>query len=462
VKTVTRFTRDDAAVVAAFTLGLSMFVRSQLLSIALLVPVLALTVHAALARGSSGYDGVGSRSLLVRKVVMTFGVVLFFSSLVRNVSPDSVVEWTAVVGFAVYLAITGWMTLNPRFGKIAFVAFVTLFSIVLLWVLVVTRDTHELIDVVMFQTNSAEALAEGINPYGMTFPDIYGAESDKFYGPGVSVDGVLQIGFPYPPLSLLIVAPFEWIFGDVRIALAIALIASSALMAGLSSGWRARSAATSFLLVAPLPYIVRLGWTEPLLVLGLVAVMVSTSSGWRGTSYVSGLMASLKQSAVLAVPSTLLLFERPWSRAQVVGHFLRMALIVAVTTIPFFLWNPAGFLSSVVEFQIIQPFRADSLAFPAVWAMYVGEPSSIVTTFVPLVLVIVGVTLSLRRTPTGSRGFALSTALVMLVAFSFSKQAFPNYYLLVIALLFAAAACPIDDSEDADTESMTDHRMSAR
>jgi len=67
VKTVTILTRDDAAVVAAFTLGLSMFVWSQLLSIALLVPVLALTAHAALGRESTGFDGVGPRSLLIRR-----------------------------------------------------------------------------------------------------------------------------------------------------------------------------------------------------------------------------------------------------------------------------------------------------------------------------------------------------------------------------------------------------------
>jgi len=69
---------------------------------------------------------------------------------------------------------------------------------------------------------------------------------------------------------------------------------------------------------------------------------------------------------------------------------------------------------------------------------------------------------TLRRTPIGPRGFALSTALVMLVAFSFSKQAFANYYLLVVALLFAAVACPIDDSSDSGTESMPDHQMRAQ
>lgn len=164
-------------------------------------------------------------------------------------------------------------------------------------------------------------------------------------------------------------------------------------------------------------------------------------------------MASVKQSAVLAVPSTLLLFERPWTRPQVLGHFLTMALVVVATTVPFFLLNPAGFLTSVVELQFMQPFRPGSLAFPAAWATFFGEPSRAVTTVVPLVLVTAAVVTTLRRTPTGSRGFALSTALVMLVAFSFSKQAFLNYYLLVIALLFAATACPMDDSVDSGADS---------
>jgi len=450
---VTQFTRDDAAIVAAFTLGLSMFVQSQLLAIALLIPVLALTLHAALGRESPGFDGIGPRSLLIRRVVLALGVTLFADSLGRALEPDSVAEWLPILGCGFVLAITGFMTLSARFGKIAFIAFVSTFSIVLLWVLAETHASRELIDVVIFQADSAGALAEGVNPYGMTFSDIYPTTSGLLYGPGVSVDGVLHFGFPYPPLSLLIVAPFEWMFGDFRIAHAIALISSSALMASLSSGWRARSAAASFLLVAPLPFIVRFGWTDPLLVLGLVAVMVSASHGFRGTSYISGLMASVKQSAVLAVPSTLLLFERPWTRPQVVRHFLTMAVVVAATTIPFFLLNPAGFLTSVVELQFIQPFRPGSLAFPAAWASFFGEPSRAVTTVVPLVLVTSAVATTLRRTPTGSRGFALSTALVMLVAFSFSKQAFPNYYMLVIALLFAAAASSIEDSVDSGADS---------
>ena len=44
----------------------------------------------------------------------------------------------------------------------------------------------------------------GANPYAITFPDIYRQNGD-FYGPGLSVGGRLQFGFPYFPLSLLLV-----------------------------------------------------------------------------------------------------------------------------------------------------------------------------------------------------------------------------------------------------------------
>ena len=45
------------------------------------------------------------------------------------------------------------------------------------------------------------ALARLDSPYSITFPNIYPDES--LYGAGLVVDGQVQFGFPYPPLSLL-------------------------------------------------------------------------------------------------------------------------------------------------------------------------------------------------------------------------------------------------------------------
>src|SRR4029077_14453152 len=81
------------------------------------------------------------------------------------------------------------------------------------------RDPH--IDVFLFQQSSAEALLHGGNPYTTHIQNIYSYNSRAVfqnplrYGPGTTAygpgvvgdDGCLTYGFPYPPLSLLIVLP---------------------------------------------------------------------------------------------------------------------------------------------------------------------------------------------------------------------------------------------------------------
>ena len=63
-----------------------------------------------------------------------------------------------------------------------------------------------IIDVWFFQQQSAAALLEGRDPYGVRYRDVY-SRNLGFYGENVSVDGWLQYSFPYPPLTLLLVAP---------------------------------------------------------------------------------------------------------------------------------------------------------------------------------------------------------------------------------------------------------------
>ena len=58
-----------------------------------------------------------------------------------------------------------------------------------------------LVDVFVFQRDSAAALREGSNPYSITFPNIYG--NSEFYGPNLVVVGRLMFGAPYPPVGVV-------------------------------------------------------------------------------------------------------------------------------------------------------------------------------------------------------------------------------------------------------------------
>jgi len=417
-----------------------MYIRPQALSIALLA--LAIVLATAAAVGGDFRLSMSADRLygIVIRFVLAFGVLYFAVSLRALVEPGSATEWASWVILIVVVGATAFGTLDERFGARASAVFFLFYSLAIVWVLMPTFQGDPLMDVMQFQQGAAEALYDGTNPYAIRFPDLYGAKSVLFYGNGVSVDGILNFGFPYLPLSLILIIPFDWVLSDIRVAHAVAIVGAGVLMALTGRDARSRAAAAAFLLVAPVLFVLKFGWTEPLVVLGAVGVMFGAARGHRGTSFLTGVLVSIKQYGVLFLPSSLLLLERPWKPKQIVMHLLKACTVVAVTTLPFFLWNPEAFIRSVVELQFLQPFRVDSIAFPAMFADYFGEPNRIVGAVLPIVLVGFVAVATWARTPSGAQGFALASGLTLLTAFAFSKQSFDNYYLVVIALLFGAAA----------------------
>ena len=86
------------------------------------------------------------------------------------------------------------------------------------------------VDQLLTQVEDAfAALRRGRNPYSLTTPNIYG--DSLFYGPGLVVDGRLQVGFPYFPLGLLLVAPGQLLAGDYRYGELAAMNIAAILMA---------------------------------------------------------------------------------------------------------------------------------------------------------------------------------------------------------------------------------------
>src|SRR5262249_6839710 len=109
----------------------------------------------------------------------------------------------------------------------------------------ICRATTKIVmDVVLFHRDGLKAFLQGVSPYGLTFPDIIG--DPRIYGPTVSVAGRLTIGFPYPPLSLLMSLPGH-LFGDYRYSHLLAMTGAAALMAHLRPTRLATFGATLFL-----------------------------------------------------------------------------------------------------------------------------------------------------------------------------------------------------------------------
>ncbi|HUH06869.1 MAG TPA: glycosyltransferase 87 family protein [Egibacteraceae bacterium] len=341
--------------------------------------------------------------------------------------------------------VLGWDVLRPRprirWAVPAFVAAVGVVGVI------ATLPLSTGIDVLMFQEISADRLLAGENPYAGDFPDPYSpANSARVYGPGVAVDGVLKFGYPYPPLTLLLVLPGA-LLGDVRVAQLAAVLAAGWLMATLRGGsWRARTGAALFLTSPAIFFVTARGWTEPFLIALLVAMVWSYLRRSRWSDVILGLFTVSKQYVVLLAPLYLLLIQRPWTWRSIAPTALRAAVVGSAVTLPFALWDLQAFWWSVVELQFRQPFRPDALSLLAVAVNATGWPPPSTFAWLPLVAGVAALAAALRWAPRSATGMAAGSAIVMLAFLLMSKQAFTNYYFFAIGALTLAVAA----SEGAD------------
>jgi hypothetical protein len=312
--------------------------------------------------------------------------------------------------------------------------------------LVLQGSPQPAVDVFFFQRDGGAALTEGRNPYAMRFPNIYGPDT-PFYGPGLVEDGWLTFGFPYLPLSLLLVLPGHLIAGDVRYANLTALILSGVFIGYARPGAVAALAACVCLFTPVGLLILERSWTEPLVVVLLAATIFLACRAPRAAPYAYGLLLAVKQYMVLAVPLTYMLARA--TRVEL-SRLLTIALVIAAAaTIPFVLWDPTAFIDSVVTLQFKQPFRTDALSYPA-WIVSRGGPRW--TGALSFAAAAVALGLVLRFAPRTPAGTAASVAFVYFAFFAWNKQAFANYYFFVIgALCCAVSAAPLKKTEDIST-----------
>ncbi|MDQ3265764.1 MAG: hypothetical protein M3Y59_19270 [Myxococcota bacterium] len=284
------------------------------------------------------------------------------------------------------------------------------------------------IDVFVFQRDSAQALLQGTNPYAITFPNIYG--HGAFYGPGLVVNGRLAFGYPYPPLSLLFSTLSQALGGDVRYAQLVAMTATGGLLAYLRPGRFGALAAALYLFTPRSLFVLEQSWTEPFVVLFLAATVFCAVRCPRALPYALGAFLAVKQYAVLAVPVSLLLLGAQARLRDLVSFWGRAAAVTAALVLPLALWDPPAFWHSVVALQFFQPFRADALTYLGWFAGPGGAaPSGAALAFVGA---LVAAALALWRAPRSPAGFALGTSLVFILFFALNKQAFCNYYFFVI------------------------------
>ena len=189
----------------------------------------------------------------------------------------------------------------------------------------------------------------------------------------------------------------------------------------------------AFLFLPRSLFVLEQSWTEPLCVatLGGLAVLLAkrTHSVWRGV--LLGLFFSSKQYVALAA-LPLLKLRRCRLSAWVVGAAVGVLLVV-----PFALWNWEALCHDVLGFFLKSEHRPEALSLAGGLKRHGYELQWWLVT--PLWAAGVGFfTWRMKRT---LAGMLFATTSIWLVFFLVGKQAFMNYwYLIMYGLLLAAAA----------------------
>jgi hypothetical protein len=390
------------------------------------------------------------KALRERNVVFAIGLALVIQIGLLVVWPpgtaNALQDPGKLIPFRVAMVVAGIigvsLVIAPGHSAPRLAAVVAIYLLAGVWVISLSPNPPN--DVWYVQQAAGHALMHGQNPYAVNMPNIYGPDSG-FYAPSIVRGDVLDIGFPYPPLSLLIVLPGV-LLGDARYALLAASATASVVMTRIRGGPVGIGAGLLLLLTPRTYFLIEQAWTEPVAVLLLAVLVFAASRESRLTTPLAGLLAVVKQYMPLALPLAVLMAPRPikWmALGRAAGVAIGAALIV---TVPLIIWNAAAFWHSVVEVQFLQPSRADALAYPA-WLMpqvpWVGS----VAGFLALGSAIVLIVWRAARTPAG---FAGATAFAYFAFFAFNRQAFANYYYFVIgALCIAVAATSVRDGTQA-------------
>ncbi len=379
-----------------------------------------------------GHAVIGRLHHIVSTAALLVSAVLFCRSGVAAALPAHEHRLALVLGMS--MSVTGVAICAVRRTRLPRLHDLLLLLAASQTLLLVTQLPIPGIDVLQYQRESATALLEGSNPYAMTFRDPYTPEqSALFFGPGVSVDGVLQFGNPYMPLPTLLALP-GLLLGDVRYSSGLALLASAWLIAAATRSRYGYIGGALLLLCPAFPDMAVFGWTEAYVVLLLSATWFCQRRAPRLLPYVAGLFFVSKQYTIVVAPALLLLLPRPWRWRDALAFGLRAVAAASVVTLPMVLRDPDAFLHSAVLLQFRQPFRLDALSYLA-WAQPAAPQQWMLLPFGLAALTWASIFWRDRRRPVS---FPLALALVFLVFFAFNKQAFINYYFLVIGSLCAA------------------------
>lgn len=286
------------------------------------------------------------------------------------------------------------------------------------------------IDTFILQRDASATLLQGHDPFGGTHANIYNAvETHRNYGPGMVVNGRVQFGMVYPPVTFLSALP-GYLLGDVRYGYVAAILLSAifvfALFPDLRGLWLA-----ALVLLAPTTYIVEYkAWTEPLLWMLLCATVYAAVRRPRWLPLVLGLFLASKQYNFLALPFIGYLV-RPFSWKAYWKLLVQSLGIVLATIMPFAIWNFRSLWHDLILTAYHEPIRPDALTFVIPFPLYAKIGPLLLLAFACW---------AARRVTQQAAMFSAAYGMAVMLFFSGSKQAFLNYFFLITLALWLTAA----------------------
>lgn len=279
------------------------------------------------------------------------------------------------------------------------------------------------IDVWVSLQGAARGLLAGRNPYELSFPDA---------PPGETSDC-----FNYLPGTFLLASPGEWLFGDARWAEMACLVAAIGLLVwhvGQRSGWTDRGRIALAALVGVVPgtlLLVQQAWTEPLLLLAVVAAAVLMDRGRAGWAAAPlGLALATKQHMLVLLPLIVL-----WPRFQL-RRVVATGAIAGAVTLPWYLASPARFMGCTRDFFFGRRAVSTSLSL---W-LNMPEPARLPVLVLALTILMIVV---LVRCPRTGAGFMLGSGVLLSGLSLFNKQSFVNQWWFGSVLVIAGIAAAV-------------------
>jgi hypothetical protein len=240
----------------------------------------------------------------------------------------------------------------------------------------------------------------------------------------------LQTVYPYLPGSTLLLAPFRWVFGDVRYGLLSASLLGAWLLRRFGT---AESAALAALLVVSpgWVYLINRSWTEPLLVTVLAAAILALRSGRTGLAVVALAVAlACKQHIILLLP--LFVFWPAFGLRRTIAAGGLALLIV----LPWIIAGPHDLWHDAVHANLALGVETKALNLPT---LFLRHGDRVGFWFLGLIMG-ASYALVLWRVPRTPAGLALGASVVMWAFDLANKQTFFNHYMLPLGLLLIAAA----------------------